>query len=711
MSVEHSPQLVEKVISVIAGASIVLVLCLTVLGGRTVAVTTDEPAHVDMYNTYLESGWYTTDVPADDFAALKDANSYVLVYGPLVHDVAHRVSVGLGLEEAGTATLNSGSQAVRRGVLALLLAFGAAALSWAGRLATGRWSWGLMGAAFLVSMPVLSGSAMFNVKDLPAAMGLALMVAGLMAAMSPANQRPRGTRLFSVLAITAGWIFTLGSRPALALILLGIIGVAAVVLIALTARGQNLVARSDVGRAVASIAAGSALGYSLLLLLYPKLFSQPLSIVLGSFSSASTFGWGGFTLMAGNQVPSQPGWTYIPIWVSVQTPLFLLLTAGIGVAVTTVAWGFLLRSGALVRNVNPIFMMGATVWSSITIGVPLLLAPTDPYLYNGLRQVLFILPGIAFLALVGTWWLRTELQERDRRVATALVVVAAVLGGVALPILGQLRLFPYSYAGFNSLTSIRGIDGQWETDYWGASTAELSTSALKAREAGLLPESFSYPPDFCNEAGYSGRWKEVSETSEAVVDGEASFYCQVRTWGRNTPPEECEVGWSVERPQLWRQSTMSLIAKCPFGAGPVPEGGINFAVESRDGVLESPAEPFLLWGWQISPDLGIYSNSDSVGLGLRLPSSFRMRDLALELDLKVDLPDETPLGIVIRANGVPVGEVQFSEESKEQNLEFRIPAQVVDRSENDLLVIRIDEMNGTEVPMFLFPQEMKLTAV
>lgn len=698
-------------LGIVSALFMFIVLSLVVVGGWQSALTTDEPAHVDMYNTYLESGWYTTEVPADDSEALEDVNSYVLVYGPLVHEVAHQLSVGLGFEEAAFATLNEDVQTVRRGVLAVMLTLGAVAMVWIGRAATGRLSWGLLGGAFLVAMPVLSGSAMFNIKDLPASMGLTLVVAGLVASLNPGDQRSRAAAIFSSLATALGLVFTLGSRPALVLILLGAIGLFVLSVLVLTTRGRNLVARATALRSVASLAVGISLGYVLLLLIYPKLFSQPTSIVLGSLTSASTFGWGGFTLVAGELVPSQPGWTYIPLWLVAQTPLFILLAACVGAAVATFSWAFFTRSRRLPRTVNPTFMVGATVWGGITIGIPLLLIPTDPYLYNGLRQVLFLLPGLAFLALFGTWWTWRELQERDRRVAPALLVGAAVVGGVALPILGQLRLFPYSYTGFNSFASIGGIDGRWETDYWGASTAELSRSAADAREIGLLPEYFYYPPDFCDEASYSGRWKEPNGTSESALDGEAFYFCQVRTWGRNTPPEGCEVGWSVERPQLWRQSTMSLIAKCPFSGGSVPEGGINFAVESKDGVLQSAAEPVLLWGWQLSPDLGVYSNSASVGLGFDVPIDFRMRDLEVEFDLKVDLPDAEPLSVMIRVNGEPLGAAEFDEQSKEQNLRFTIPAQVVDRSENDLLVIRIDEMNGTEAPMFLFPQELKLTAV
>ena len=156
---------------------------------------------------------------------------------------------------------------------------------------------------------------------------------------------------------------------------------------------------------------------------------------------------------------------------------------------------------------------------------------------------------------------------------------------------------------------------------------------------------------------------------------------------------------------------MSLIAKCPFAAAESPDDGIDFAVESQEGKLQSPAEPFLLWGWQISPDLGIYSNSDSVGLGVKVPPALRMKDLELGLDLKADFPDGAPLKVMIRANGEPLVDVEFDEQSKERNVQVSIPAKIVDRSENDLLVIRIDQLDGEGEPIFVFPQRLTLRAI
>ena len=713
MLAEDLGKLADKVVGVVAGAVILILIGLSVAGGRTVAVTTDEPAHVDMYNTYLESGWYTTEVPSEADDVIADEKSYVLVYGPLVHEISHVIAVSLGIEESKRASLNTGSQEVRRGVLAAMLVLGVIAMIWAGRIGTGRWSWGLLGGAFLVAIPVLSGSAMFNVKDLPAAMGLTLLITGLMTAFKGTRQRSWGTQAVASLAIAAGWTFTLGSRPALALIVIGVVGIAILAGVVILARTRGSATTASPRTALASLFVGSALGYVLLLILYPKLFEQPIRIIFGSLNSASEFGWGGFTLMAGDRVSSQPGWSYIPLWVFAQAPLYLLAAAITGITVMLIAWLTLVKRGELLSHVNAAYMLGATLWVAITIGIPVVLIPTDPFLYNGLRQVLFILPGLSFLALLGTWWVWCWLRESDRRVASTVLVTAAVIAGLVFPSVAQLRLFPYSYAAYNSAIVLAGIDGRWETDYWGASLNELRSTAQEARDMGDLPPYFFAPPDFCDEADYAGRWKEPDGSTTAALDGEASFFCQVRTWGRNTPPEGCSVGWAVQRPQFWQQSTMSLIAKCPFTAAESPDNGIDFAVQSQDAGLESEAEPFLLWGWQISPELGIYSNSNSVGLGIELPTELRMTDLELDLALKADLPDGVPLEVMIRANGEAIGDLRFTDESKEQTARIDIPAQVVDRRENDLMVIRIDRIGSDEASrssMFLFPEQLKLSA-
>ena len=74
-----------------------------------------------------------------------------------------------------------------------LAAGGLAAVVATGRMLMRTWSWGLVAGAVLVAIPVWTGHAMFNVKDVPVAIGYAVFTCGLVlgAARSPSRTRDR----------------------------------------------------------------------------------------------------------------------------------------------------------------------------------------------------------------------------------------------------------------------------------------------------------------------------------------------------------------------------------------------------------------------------------------------------------------------------------------------------------------------------------------
>jgi len=690
-------------------AAVVIVLVLIALGGSRVSVTLDEPVDVASFNVFLESGWYVNP-EVDRTDPLADASSNVFVYGPAIYSLAHVGFAGLSDFGARPAELSAGEQQTRKAVLVGLLGLAVAAMTWAMTLVTRRVWMGFVAGALLSAVPVFSGHAMFNMKDFPPAAGLVMIISGCIS-LSDSLSRLKKTKLLVGLGlISLGVFVAVGTRPAFILI----VGVVA----ALTVLFNWLLDLRSHGtawpRPAIGVVVALGLGYLALLILYPNLFGRPVSLLKGALNQASGFPWGGFTLTAGELAPNRPGLLYVFQWIGVQVPLVVTGFALIGGVWSLWFWFRCWRSrvseGCAKGRLG---LIGSSLWIVVFVGILATVVASNPVLYNGIRQLLFVLPALVFLAAFGLWKSVRIIYRRWGSGWAVGLVAGFLLLGVAIPTASHFRLFPYSYAGLNVLTMPQGIDGRWETDYWGVSSGELRTTAQAAKSEGLLPTSFSYPPDYCDEASYSGRWKEPGGSSDSTVESEAYYFCQVRTWGRNTPPEGCSVGWAVQRPQFWRQSTMSLIAKCPFTAAESPSNGIDFAVQSQDARLQSEAEPFLLWGWQISPELGIYSNSDSVGLGIELPTELRMTNLELDLDLKVDLPGGAPLEVMIRANGEEIGELRFTDDSKEQNARINIPAQVADRREGDLMVIRIDRIGSDEASgssMFLFPKQLKLSA-
>jgi hypothetical protein len=105
-------------------------------------------------------------------------------------------------------------------------------------------------------------------------------------------------------------------------------------------------------------------------------------------------------------------------------------------------------------------------------------------MYDGLRHVLFLLPPLAVLAGFGAstlcWLVHRFASITVARLVTTAAIVVPVLPGLVL-------LHPYQTSYFSPLVGgIRGAEGLYEIDYWGASYREaiewLNANASDSRE-------------------------------------------------------------------------------------------------------------------------------------------------------------------------------------------------------------------------------------
>ena len=102
------------------------------------------------------------------------------------------------------------------------------------------------------------------------------------------------------------------------------------------------------------------------------------------------------------------------------------------------------------------------------MGVPGIILLLKPTLYDGLRHILFILPGISLLAAVAIARIYS-LGGFKLKIAGPLILLA-----LSYPVLLDMsRLHPYEYIYFNRLSGgLPGAEGRYETDYWALSYRE-----------------------------------------------------------------------------------------------------------------------------------------------------------------------------------------------------------------------------------------------
>ncbi len=408
------PRLVLWVALVVCAVGVLVVM----LGAWRVAVWTDEPAHVIRYANLQEHGWYLLE---DDFNG-EEPGDWVTdqyVYAPVATQLMHGVNRVVGLDPAGGLGTSLRAYSARHLMVGVLGLVGVAAAVSIGRRLLGSWSWGLVAGATLLAIPMWTGLAMFDIKDVPAAVGYTLVTLALVELVTSGRHRAAMTA-----TLTAGLVLAIGTRPGLWPGLAAAVGLA--LLAPLVADRKSR--RTWVRDLVAPVAVASGLAYAVLLASYPEFFSQPQEWLFGAVGQASHY------TGSAEQAPSGH-WAYVPSRViAVSVPPLLLVVGAVGCLGSVARW----RRQDTART-SAWLLVGAQA-----LLLPVLAAIRQSHLSDDLRQLVFATPAVALLLTAG--W---------RRVATAMATDSLWVGRVAaaswslalvVPVLVQMQMFPYAYA-------------------------------------------------------------------------------------------------------------------------------------------------------------------------------------------------------------------------------------------------------------------------
>jgi hypothetical protein len=527
-------------------------------GALDAGITIDEPIEAESTQSWIDTGWY--DPPyalLDGEPNPSDPLSNPYVHGPAFGAVAHAANVVAGNEAIDEISFSAGANTIRHLVSALLAALAVAAVGIAVWSLTRSRRFGLWAAAGLIAVPEWIGQGFFNSKDTPAACGYTLVTVALLLALGEELEgRTEKRRRLAIGGMLAGGIFIgAGTRPALLLPLF-----ASVLVYGGVRLGQRRLAgiASGVDTDLA-IAAGTAIGYAAIAVVYPEAARTPVTFLIESISGSASWSWHGVTLTAGQLLSQNPPWWYLPAWVGASYPLMLggLAVLGAVLAVAPIAKA----CGQGWRG---------PVWTRSDLGVLLvlqqaLLLPagaliTGAVMYSGMRQHIYLLPAIAILAGIGAaqvWRWAASAKPAGRWRSLAVVGLAAAL---LIPMIEQTLLFPYNYTYVNPVASVGGVNGRWETDYWFASAPE----AVSRVPAGAELRCFLVVPTVPCEKRALEPFEDRQGT--AVSDrwrGDTGHtWVIARLHAGNLPPEYCEQGDSVTRWLRGEQVIMSYVLRC-----------------------------------------------------------------------------------------------------------------------------------------------------
>ncbi|MGP0094453.1 MAG: ArnT family glycosyltransferase [Xanthobacteraceae bacterium] len=331
---------------------------------------------------------------------------------------------------------------------------------------------GVLALVLLATCPVYYGHSFINTKDAPFAVAMAVLLLGLLRAFEE-YPRPSG-RTIVLFGIGLGLAF--GTR-----ILAGLsvfYGLAALaLLVALDSRTMGLrTAGWRSGKFVLALLPGMALAYLVMGFVWPWSILDPLNPIRAAeyFSHFFEAPWreqfGGKLIL----VPDMP-LSYLPTLFALTLPELFLALGLIGIAGALV---YALAPSAAKPILGPEpapapARRAAFLLVALAAMVPFVFAfVTHPAFYNGIRHFVFLVPPFAVLAGVAAAWLGTRIQELGP--APALIAACVFVAGLALPINDMVRLHPYEYTYFNTLSGgVRHARGRYMVDYWGLSFKEV----------------------------------------------------------------------------------------------------------------------------------------------------------------------------------------------------------------------------------------------
>ena len=304
----------------------------------------------------------------------------------------------------------------------------------------------LLFAAAYASYPYLFGHGMFNVKDMPY-MSVYLLCTYLSIRMAQhhlAGKKESFTPDLVLLLVATAFLTSIR-----------IPGLIILVQYLVTFAAADAAARQMGVSSTPLLRLTTVLGFPMLLLglviaVYPAFWLDPIHGIPDALNYMRRHPWSGCTLTWGECMRAQ--WlppTYIPGWLVVKLPIFVLL----GLVCTP----FVLKRivGAPLDRVAVVTLLFGSLFplaAAIVLRTPF---------YDETRHSLFVYPLLFLLASIALY-----------AVSRQLALVAGLLS-LAVFAWDQVQLHPYQYVYFNEAARFLNIDKLFETDYWGASGREL----------------------------------------------------------------------------------------------------------------------------------------------------------------------------------------------------------------------------------------------
>lgn len=386
---------------------------------------------------------------------------------------------------------------------------------------------GAFAFALLLTTPLWAGHSAMNYKDTGVAAGLTLVACGLVLFWVTGNRL--SMRVLSVGAVALGATTALGVRGS-SFPIVAVVAGGTVVILGVQAAVERAWRRWALLAGVGVV--GLIVALVVTRLTNPFAQIDMASWLAHSFGVAKLFPALFITRTAGFDAWSiDLPWWYLPAWLFAQLPLASGAILLLGIA--TFAVSLIRRSTRWTAwPLTPLLIQGAAL--------PAVVLASRAPLYDGIRHLLFMIPGLVMLQAFGIWYLARAFKSRKSTwVRHAPVALALLVTGLSL--LADLRWAPYQYAYVNPVAA-GGESRRWELDYWGLSAREGIETLRGLGQSSIFVLPSSAP-------GWAFGALEGSDLPSVVSPGQAyGLYSFMRS--DPTIPEGCTQRFEITRDGL-----------------------------------------------------------------------------------------------------------------------------------------------------------------
>jgi len=206
----------------------------------------------------------------------------------------------------------------------------------------------------------------------------------------------------------------------------------------------------------------------MIILFWPVLWRHPLENFVAAFNEMRKYHWDGFVLFNGKKINAlNLPWEYLPVWISITTPVLYLclFITGVALFLKQVLSGFK-------NNFQKIFSYEIEWLNLFIIIVPVTaVIVLNSVVYDGWRHLYLIYPSIIFFSIYALKYL-FQIFKNAKYFFPISIFITAI--SCLTTIYEIIRLHPYENIYFNCLVgnSYQNAKERFELDYWGLSYFE-----------------------------------------------------------------------------------------------------------------------------------------------------------------------------------------------------------------------------------------------